>query len=243
MKQSGKSIQSRSLNRVLGNIDNINVQPYEVFVEEEQKKLHEHWLVCFEVNPFSFLLSNKRTGKSSEVSYLKIESYLCRLQLVKEALPAAYANWREFHSQRQQVIKSLEQDLKSRVEFQVEVCASMIFFFIPQVVVNLQSYHCVRFNPLICNWGFRMMNIVRVRRVWSMTRKKLERKTMSLPRKMRKTMSLPRKMRKSLYHLVSHRNNSLLNRLLVAVSLYRVTPRNNSLLSRLLVVVSSTRWI
>ncbi|KAF3435324.1 hypothetical protein FNV43_RR22411 [Rhamnella rubrinervis] len=85
MKQSGKSIQSRSLNRVLGNIDNINVQPYEVFVEEEQKKLHEHWL-----------------------------------QLVKEALPAAYANWREFHSQRLEVIKSLEQDLKSRVEFQVE---------------------------------------------------------------------------------------------------------------------------
>lgn len=45
MKQSGKSIQSRSLNRVLGNLDNIRVQPYEVFVKEEQKKLHEHWLV------------------------------------------------------------------------------------------------------------------------------------------------------------------------------------------------------
>lgn len=129
MKQSGKSIQSRSLNRVLGNIDNINVQPYEVFVEEEQKKLHEHWLVCFDVNPFSFsfLLSNKRTGKSYEVSLLKIESYLYRLQLVNETLPAAYANWKEFHSQRQQVIKSLEQDLKSREEFRLEVCASMFF--------------------------------------------------------------------------------------------------------------------
>ncbi|KAJ1388804.1 Nuclear factor connected with kappa-B-binding protein [Sesbania bispinosa] len=44
MKQSGKSIQSRSLNRVLGNLDNIHVQPYKVFVKEEQKKLHEHWL-------------------------------------------------------------------------------------------------------------------------------------------------------------------------------------------------------
>ncbi|KAF5456950.1 hypothetical protein F2P56_021095 [Juglans regia] len=43
MKQSGKSIQSRSLNRVLGNIDSFHVQPYEVFVEEEQKKLHHHW--------------------------------------------------------------------------------------------------------------------------------------------------------------------------------------------------------
>ncbi|KAE9619776.1 putative nuclear factor related to kappa-B-binding protein [Lupinus albus] len=44
MKQSGKNIQSWSLNRVLGNIDNIHVQPYEVFVKDEQKKLCEHWL-------------------------------------------------------------------------------------------------------------------------------------------------------------------------------------------------------
>ncbi|PNY13557.1 hypothetical protein L195_g010214 [Trifolium pratense] len=44
MKQSGKSIQSKSLNRVLGNLNNIHVQPYKVFVKEEQKKLHEHWL-------------------------------------------------------------------------------------------------------------------------------------------------------------------------------------------------------
>ncbi|KAI9084027.1 hypothetical protein K1719_034023 [Acacia pycnantha] len=44
MKQTGKSIQSRSLNRVLGNLDNIHVQSYEVFIKEEQKKLHEHWL-------------------------------------------------------------------------------------------------------------------------------------------------------------------------------------------------------
>ncbi|PRQ54356.1 putative nuclear factor related to kappa-B-binding protein [Rosa chinensis] len=42
MKQSGRSIQFRSLNRVLGN--DCNIQPYQVFVEEEQKKLHEHWL-------------------------------------------------------------------------------------------------------------------------------------------------------------------------------------------------------
>lgn len=44
MKQSGKSIQSKSLNRVLGDLNNIHVQPYKVFVEEEEKKLHEHWL-------------------------------------------------------------------------------------------------------------------------------------------------------------------------------------------------------
>ncbi|KAJ7976304.1 Nuclear factor related to kappa-B-binding protein [Quillaja saponaria] len=44
MKQSGTSIQSRSLNRVLGNVGSIHVRPYEVFVEEEQKKLYDHWL-------------------------------------------------------------------------------------------------------------------------------------------------------------------------------------------------------
>jgi len=45
MKQSGKSIQSRSLNRVLGNLEKIQVQPYNIFVKEEKKKLQEHWLV------------------------------------------------------------------------------------------------------------------------------------------------------------------------------------------------------
>ncbi|KAL5797298.1 hypothetical protein ACOSQ2_002118 [Xanthoceras sorbifolium] len=44
LKHSGKSIQSRSLNSVLGNLDTLQVQPYEVFVEEERKKLHDHWL-------------------------------------------------------------------------------------------------------------------------------------------------------------------------------------------------------
>ena len=45
MKQSGKSIQSKALNKILGNINNLDVQPYGVFVEEEQKKLNAHWLV------------------------------------------------------------------------------------------------------------------------------------------------------------------------------------------------------
>ncbi|XVE84247.1 hypothetical protein DITRI_Ditri16bG0155500 [Diplodiscus trichospermus] len=44
MKQSGRNIQSWSLNRVLGDIDSLHVQPYEVFMEEEQRKLHEYWL-------------------------------------------------------------------------------------------------------------------------------------------------------------------------------------------------------
>ncbi|CAH8292198.1 unnamed protein product [Eruca vesicaria subsp. sativa] len=44
MKQSGKSIQLKALNRILGNINNLDVQPYGLFEEEEQKKLNAHWL-------------------------------------------------------------------------------------------------------------------------------------------------------------------------------------------------------
>lgn len=45
MKQSGNSIQPKSLNRVLGDLDSFHIRPYEVFEAEEEKKLHEHWLV------------------------------------------------------------------------------------------------------------------------------------------------------------------------------------------------------
>ncbi|KAL7212246.1 hypothetical protein ACSBR2_015007 [Camellia fascicularis] len=44
MKNSSNSIQSRSLNHVLGNLNTFHVQPFEVFEKEERKKLHEHWL-------------------------------------------------------------------------------------------------------------------------------------------------------------------------------------------------------
>ncbi|XP_057465766.1 uncharacterized protein LOC130755395 [Actinidia eriantha] len=44
IKHSGNSILSRSLNRVLGNLDTFQVQPFEVFEEEERKNLHQHWL-------------------------------------------------------------------------------------------------------------------------------------------------------------------------------------------------------
>lgn len=50
MKQSGNSIQPRSLNRVLGDLDSFHIRPYEVFEEEEKRKFHEHWLVSFYVN-------------------------------------------------------------------------------------------------------------------------------------------------------------------------------------------------
>ncbi|KAK1361279.1 putative nuclear factor related to kappa-B-binding protein [Heracleum sosnowskyi] len=43
MKHSSNSIQSKSLNYVLGDIDTYFVQPYKVFEEEECHKLHVHW--------------------------------------------------------------------------------------------------------------------------------------------------------------------------------------------------------
>ncbi|VVB14403.1 unnamed protein product [Arabis nemorensis] len=59
MKQSGKSIQSRALNRILGNINNLDVQPYGVFVEEEQKKLNAHWLQLVKDLPAAYAIWKK----------------------------------------------------------------------------------------------------------------------------------------------------------------------------------------
>lgn len=44
MKHSSSSIQPKSLNSVLGNIDSLHIQPFEVYEEEEWQKLHAHWL-------------------------------------------------------------------------------------------------------------------------------------------------------------------------------------------------------
>ncbi|XP_010550232.1 PREDICTED: uncharacterized protein LOC104821139 isoform X2 [Tarenaya hassleriana] len=79
MKQSGKSIQSRALNRILGNIETLDVQPYGVFVKEELKKLNAHWL-----------------------------------QVAKD-LPAAYAIWKNLQLQKWVIIRSVEGELKEKV--------------------------------------------------------------------------------------------------------------------------------
>ncbi|KAL4292003.1 hypothetical protein GQ457_14G005110 [Hibiscus cannabinus] len=44
MRQSGRSIRSKSLNHVLGNIGSLHILPYEIFEEQERRNLHEHWL-------------------------------------------------------------------------------------------------------------------------------------------------------------------------------------------------------
>ncbi|CAH2072805.1 unnamed protein product [Thlaspi arvense] len=96
MKQSGKSIQSRALNRILGDINNLDVQPYGVFVEEEQKKLNAHWSVFLVKQAASFIRP------------------LNMLQLVKD-LPAAFAIWKKLQLQKRDIIKSLERDLKDKL--------------------------------------------------------------------------------------------------------------------------------
>ncbi|KAB5527554.1 hypothetical protein DKX38_021401 [Salix brachista] len=85
MKQSGKSIRSKSLNCVLGDLDTLHVHPYEEFVKEEQKKLQEYWM-----------------------------------QLANKDLPVAYAIWRERQFQRQEISKSLEDELKGQLKYPAE---------------------------------------------------------------------------------------------------------------------------
>ncbi|CAI9777225.1 unnamed protein product [Fraxinus pennsylvanica] len=61
MKHSSNSIKPRSLNNVLGNIDALRVQPFEVFEEEERKKLHYYWLELVNKNvPEGFGIWRKR---------------------------------------------------------------------------------------------------------------------------------------------------------------------------------------
>ncbi|CAF1697353.1 unnamed protein product [Brassica napus] len=67
MKQSGKSIQLRSLNRILGNIDNLDVQPYGLFVEEEQKKLNTHWLQLVKDLPAAYAIWKKLQSQKRDV--------------------------------------------------------------------------------------------------------------------------------------------------------------------------------
>ncbi|KAL2529317.1 hypothetical protein Fot_21918 [Forsythia ovata] len=61
MRHSSNSIKPRSLNNVLGNIDALHVQPFEVFEEEERKKLRDYWLQLANKNvPEGFVNWRKR---------------------------------------------------------------------------------------------------------------------------------------------------------------------------------------
>jgi len=56
LKVSSKSIPASTLNCVLGDLDNFHVQPYKLFIKEEQKNLHRHWLVMLRATSVELLL-------------------------------------------------------------------------------------------------------------------------------------------------------------------------------------------
>ncbi|KAJ0260910.1 Nuclear factor kappa-B-binding protein [Hirschfeldia incana] len=67
MKQSGKSIQLKALDRILGNINNLDVQPYGLFVEEEEKKLNAHWLQLVRDLPAAYAIWKKLQSQKRDV--------------------------------------------------------------------------------------------------------------------------------------------------------------------------------
>ncbi|NP_001350561.1 uncharacterized protein LOC112543450 [Oryza brachyantha] len=44
MKQSGDGIKTKHLTRVIGNLDKFHVKPYGTLIDDEQRRLREHWL-------------------------------------------------------------------------------------------------------------------------------------------------------------------------------------------------------
>ncbi|PUZ69585.1 hypothetical protein GQ55_2G121700 [Panicum hallii var. hallii] len=44
LKQSGDGIQTKHVSRVIGGLDKSDVKPYGALLEDEQRRLHEHWL-------------------------------------------------------------------------------------------------------------------------------------------------------------------------------------------------------
>ena len=68
------------------------------------------------------------------------------MELANKALPAAFANWRDLHSQRQQIRMALDQEMKERVKMLIEVCDSgsvLLSFFFPSFCVKVYLT-CVR---------------------------------------------------------------------------------------------------
>lgn len=45
LKHSDGHIQSKSVSRVLGDVKNFPIFPYESYEDEENNKIREHWLV------------------------------------------------------------------------------------------------------------------------------------------------------------------------------------------------------
>lgn len=111
MKHNSNSIQPRSLSNVLGDMENLHVQPFEFYEEEERQKLHDHWLVLwsktfllvYQCFPYQFIVC------------------LYRLHLANRDVPAGFANWIQRRSQGLQVRKSLGQEMEQKLKVQIKV--------------------------------------------------------------------------------------------------------------------------
>ena len=55
LKQSGDGIQTKHVSRVIGGLDKSHVKPYGALLEDEQRRLHEHWSVILTLVCMSFV--------------------------------------------------------------------------------------------------------------------------------------------------------------------------------------------
>ncbi|KAL9248909.1 Nuclear factor related to kappa-B-binding protein-like protein [Drosera capensis] len=70
MKQSGNSIQAKTLNRFLGNLDNLHVKPYEMFEKEEQINILKSNLANKDLPVAYENWKNRQTWRSHAVKFL-----------------------------------------------------------------------------------------------------------------------------------------------------------------------------
>uniref|UniRef100_K4A3G1 Uncharacterized protein n=1 Tax=Setaria italica TaxID=4555 RepID=K4A3G1_SETIT len=77
LKQSGDGIQIKHVSRVIGGLDKSHVKPYGALLEDEQRRLHEHWLnmSCNDVPAAVKVLTDRKVliGKSRKLLNLELE--------------------------------------------------------------------------------------------------------------------------------------------------------------------------
>jgi len=77
LKQSGDGIQTKHVSRVIGGLDKSHVKPYGALLEDEQRRLHEHWLnmSCNDIpSAFEVLKDRKvQVEKSRKLLSLELE--------------------------------------------------------------------------------------------------------------------------------------------------------------------------
>ncbi|KAF2922691.1 hypothetical protein DAI22_07g132300 [Oryza sativa Japonica Group] len=75
MKQSGDGIKTKHLTRVIGNLDKFHVKPYGTLIDDEQRRLREHWLniSCNDIPAAFEVLKNNRVTTEKLRNLLGLE--------------------------------------------------------------------------------------------------------------------------------------------------------------------------